>query len=111
MNIRYQVHGESRGMATQTSKAKRIETSPKKPSVARAEIVDKATRGRFEAELDAALKRKPTSEVKLGGALRAVSRLSPALRGTLVDAVQVMVRRGSYGRELYGASVRTLSEA
>ena len=59
-------------MATQTSKAKRIEPLPRKPSVARAEIVDKATRGRFEAELDAALKRNPTSEVKLGGALRAV---------------------------------------
>ncbi|MBX3216710.1 MAG: hypothetical protein KF850_32040 [Labilithrix sp.] len=98
-------------MATQTSKAKRIDAPPKKPSVARAEIVDKATRGRFEAELDAALKRKPTSEVKLGGALRAVARLSPALRGSLVDAAQVMVRRGSYGRELYGAVMRTLGEA
>jgi len=98
-------------MATQTSKAKRIDVLPKKPSVARAEIVDKATRGRFEAELDAALKRKPTSEVKLGGALRAVGRLSPALRGTLVDAAQVMVRRGSYARELYGATIRTLGES
>ena len=98
-------------MATQTSKAKRIESPPKKPSVARAEIVDKATRARFEAELDAALKRKPTSEVKLGGALRAVGRLSPALRSTLVDAAQIMVRRGSYARELYGATIRTLSEA
>lgn len=96
---------------TQTSKAKRIDAAPKKPSVARAEIVDKATRGRFEAELDAALKRKPTSETKLGGALRAVGRLSPALRGTLVDAAQVMVRRGSYGRELYAATIRTLGEA
>ncbi len=98
-------------MATQTSKAKRIDVLPKKPSVARAEIVDKATRGRFEAELDAALKRKPTSEVKLGGALRAVGRLSPALRGTLVEAAQVMVRRGSYARELYGATIRTLGES
>lgn len=98
-------------MATETSKAKRIDTLPKRPSVARAEIVDKATRGRFEAELDAALKRKPTSEVKLGGALRAVGRLSPALRGTLAEAVQVMVRRGSYARELYGASIRTLGDA
>jgi hypothetical protein len=98
-------------MATQTTKAKRIEVAPKKPSVARAEIVDKATRTRFETELDAALKRKPTSEVKLGGALRAVGRLSPALRGTLVEAAQVMVRRGSYSRELYAAAIRTLGEA
>jgi hypothetical protein len=98
-------------MATQASKAKRIEAGPKKPSVARAEIVDKATRGRFEAELDAALKRKPTSEVKLGGALRAVARLSPALRSTLVDATQTMVRRGSFARDLYGAAIRTLAES
>lgn len=100
-------------MATQTSKAKRIDVSPgaKKPSVARAEIVDKATRGRFEAELDAALKRKSTSELKLGGALRAIGRLSPALRGTLLEAAQVMVRRGSFGRELYAATIRTLGEA
>jgi hypothetical protein len=111
MVIQYRLHGESGGMATQTSKAKRIEALPKKPSVARAEIVDKATRGRFEAELDAALKRKPASEVKLGGALRAVGRLSPGLRGTLVDAAQVMVRRGSYARELYAATIRTLGEA
>src|SRR5262245_35119075 len=98
-------------MATQTSKAKRIDALPKKPSVARAEIVDKATRGRFESELDAALKRKPASEVKLGGALRAVGRLSPALRATLGEAAQVMVRRGSYSRELYAATIRTLGEA
>jgi hypothetical protein len=99
-------------MATQqTTKAKRIESAPKKPSVARAEIVDKATRSRFEDELDAAMKRKPTSEVKLGGALRAVGRLSPALRSTVLEAAQVMVRRGSYARELYGASVRMLAEA
>lgn len=98
-------------MATQTSKAKRIEAVPKKPSVARAEIVDKATRARFETELDAALKRKPASEVKLAGALRAVGRLSPALRGALVEATQVMVRRGSFARELYSASIRTLGEA
>lgn len=98
-------------MATQISKAKRIDVLPKRPSVARAEIVDKATRGRFEAELDAALKRKPASEVKLGGALRAVGRLSPALRDALIDAAQVMVRRGSYARELYGATIRTLGEA
>lgn len=97
-------------MATQTTKAKRIEAPPKKPSVARAEIVDKATRARFEQELDAALKRKPTSETKLGGVLRAVGRLSPALRGALVEAAQVMVRRGSYSRELYAATIRTLAE-
>lgn len=98
-------------MATQTSKAKPIEVPSKKPSVVRAEIVDKATRARFETELDAALKRKSTNEVKLGGALRAVGRRSPALRSAMVDAGQVMIRRGSYGRELYAATIRTLAEA
>ena len=120
-------------MATQNLKAKRIESSAsspacssssspssspssssgpaRKPSVARAEIVDKATRVRFESELDAALKRRPSNEVKLAGALRAVAALSPALRGALVEATQTMVRRGSYTREIYGACLRTLAEA
>lgn len=112
-------------MATQNLKAKRIEapsdpaisrtsrkpSTPGKPSIARAEVVDKATRVRFESELDAALKRKPTNEVKLAGALRAVAALSPALRGALVEATQIMVRRGSYSREIYGACLRTLAEA
>ncbi len=98
-------------MATQTSKAKTLESIPKKPSVARAEIVDKATRARFATELDAAIKRKPTNEIKLAGALRAVARLSPALRTSLSEATQTMVRRGSFARELYAASIRTLAVA
>ncbi|MBX3189912.1 MAG: hypothetical protein KF819_22995 [Labilithrix sp.] len=100
-------------MAIQPGKAKRVEApvSQRKPSIARAEIIDKATRARFEAELDGALKRRPASEVKLAGALRAVASLSPALRGSLVDATQVMVRRGSFTREIYGACLRTLAEA
>jgi hypothetical protein len=98
-------------MANQTSKAKRVEGALKKPSVARAEIVDKTTRGRFEQELDRALERKPASEVKLGGALRAIATISPALRSSLADAAQVMVRRGSYSRDLWSACIRTLGEA
>jgi hypothetical protein len=98
-------------MTTQTSKAKTLESIPKKPSVARAEIVDKATRARFATELDGAIKRKPTNEIKLAGALRAVARLSPALRTSLSEATQTMVRRGSFARELYAASIRTLAEA
>ncbi len=101
-------------MGTQTSKAKRIELLGAKassPGVARAEIVDKATRARFESELERALERKPASEVKLGGALRAVAAISPALRGSVVDATQVMVRRGSHARDLWSACIRTLAEA
>ena len=103
-------------MGIQNLKAKRVESpvsgvAGRKPSVARADLLDKATRARFESELDAALKRKPTNEVKLAGALRAVAAMSPALRGALVEATQVMVRRGSYAREIYGACLRTLAEA
>lgn len=101
-------------MATQqagTSKANRLETLPKRPTVARAEIIDKATRARFESELDAALKRRPANEVKLAGALRAVATLSPALRNALAEAAQTMVRRGSFTREIYSACIRTLAEA
>ncbi len=98
-------------MATQTSKAKGLEATPKKPSVARADLVDKATRARFASELDAAIKRKPTNETKLAGAIRAVARLSPALRASVGEATATMVKRGSFSRELYGASIRTLAEA
>ncbi|MCL2722835.1 MAG: hypothetical protein FWD69_00205 [Polyangiaceae bacterium] len=93
------------------TQAKTKELEPKRPSVARAEIVDKATRARFEAELDAVLKRRPANEIKLAGALRAVASLSPALRNAVADATQTMVRRGSYSREIYVACIRTLAEA
>ena len=79
--------------------------------LARAEIVDKATRGRFEAELDAALKRRPAGEAKLAGALRAVAVLSPALRASMAEALSVMLRRKSFDRELYGACMRSIAEA
>jgi hypothetical protein len=101
-------------MATQASKARRLDERaqlPKKPSVARAEVVDKATRLRLEQELERAIERKPASETKLAGALRAVAALSPALRSAMVDAAQTMVRRGSYGREIWSASIRTLAES
>jgi hypothetical protein len=99
------------------TKAKReavAETRPEKrqekPSLARAEIVDKPTRRRFEMELDGALKRRSTSEAKLAGALRAVAPMSGALRAVLADVVDTMIRRGSLQRELYAASIRSLAE-
>jgi hypothetical protein len=78
--------------------------------LARAEIVDKATRARFEAELDAALKRRPAGEAKLAGALRAIAPLSPALRASMAEALNVMIRRKSFDRELYAACIRSISE-
>lgn len=90
-------------------KAKR-ESVEQKPALARAEIIDKATRGRLESELDAALKRRPPNEAKLAGALRALAPLSPALRASMGEAARVMLRRGSLQREVYAASMRALAE-
>jgi hypothetical protein len=81
-----------------------------RPTLARAEILDKSTRGRFEAELETALKRKSSQEGKLGGALRAVALLSPALRSRMADAALTMIRRKSFGRELYVACIRSIAE-
>jgi hypothetical protein len=79
--------------------------------LARAELLDKATRVRFESEIDAALKRRPAAEAKLAGALRAVAPLSPALRASLGEATAVLIRRGARQRELYGCGLRALAEA
>jgi hypothetical protein len=83
------------------------------PSVARAELLDKALRVRFEEEIDAALKRRPggNGEAKLAGALRAVAPLSPALRASLGEATAVLLRRGTLQRELCGCGLRALAEA
>jgi hypothetical protein len=86
-------------------------SSARKPALARAEIIDKVTRARFETELDAALKRRPLNEAKLVGALRAIAPLSPSLRTTVAEAVAVMVRRGSFTRELFTGSLRSLAES
>jgi hypothetical protein len=82
-----------------------------RPALARAEIIDKVTRGRFEDELLSALKRKSAHEGKLSGALRSVAHLSPALRAAMVDAAATMLRRRSLGRELYAACMRSLADA
>jgi hypothetical protein len=79
--------------------------------VARAELLDKTTRVRFESEIDAALKRRPATEGKLAGAVRAVAALSPALRASLGEATAVLIRRGARQRELYACGLRALAEA
>ncbi len=79
--------------------------------LARTELLDKATRVRFESELDAALKRRPTAESKLAGAVRAAAVLSPSLRASLGEATAVLIRRGARQRELYACGLRALAEA
>ncbi len=94
------------------AKAKeRASQSPARPSLARAELLDKPTRIRFEEEIDGALKRRPANEAKLSGAVRAVAPLSPALRASLGEATAVLIRRGARQRELYACGLRALAEA
>ncbi|WP_394820904.1 hypothetical protein [Pendulispora albinea] len=83
----------------------------RKPQLARAEVIDKATRVRLETEVEAALKRRPPNEGKLAGALRAVAPYSASVRNALAEALGVMVRRSSFKRELYTASIRSLADA
>ena len=94
------------------AKAKdRAASSSVRPPLARTELLDKPVRARFEEEIDGALKRRPTSEAKLAGAVRAVCALSPALRASLGEATSVLLRRGTRQRELYACGLRALSEA
>jgi hypothetical protein len=79
-------------------------------NLARADLLGKVARARFEEEIDAALKRRPTNEAKLAGALRALAPLSPQLRVTLAEALRVLLRRRTLDRELYVAAVRSLAE-
>ena len=66
--------------------------------------------GRIEADLSAALRRKPAYEARLAGALRALSPHSVRLRTALLGAVETLVRRKTHDRPLYAASVRALAE-
>jgi hypothetical protein len=77
----------------------------------RAEILRKEVQGRFESELVAALRRKVPSEPKLAGALRVLFPLSGAARNWAVEAAQVLLRRGSFERELYAGTIRSLAES
>ncbi len=97
-------------LAKTTQRAESLSASVR-PPIARAEILDKATRTRLEGEVDAALKRRPASEAKLAGAVRAVAPLSPALRASLGEATAVLLRRGALQRELYACGLRALAEA
>lgn len=82
----------------------------RKPSLVRAEAIDKTTRSRLQSEIDQALKRRPTSETRLAGVCRALAPLSPAIRGTLVETAQLLAKRGSFDRALYAAALRSVSD-
>jgi hypothetical protein len=65
---------------------------------------------RLEAELSAALRRKPAQEVRLAGALRALCPYSAQLQHAALAALETLVKRRSFSRPLYAALVRSLSE-
>lgn len=83
----------------------------RKPQLARAEVIDKATRARFESEVEGALKRRPPNEAKLAGALRAIAPYSASVRNAMAEALGIMVRRSAFKRELYTVSLRSLADA
>jgi hypothetical protein len=66
---------------------------------------------RLTRELTAALKRKPADEPRLAGGLRVVGPASAGLRAAMVEALDVLIKRGSTERPLFAALVRTLAEA
>ena len=67
--------------------------------------------GRFELELSAALRRRLPSEAKLAGAIRVLLPLSAAIRNMAGEAGLLLMRRGSFDRELYASIARSLAEA
>ncbi len=76
----------------------------------RAEVLDTEFVSHVEADVTAALRRRPLHEGRLAGVVRAIAPWSPSLRTTLVSAVSLLVRRGSYDRELYTGAIRSLGE-
>jgi hypothetical protein len=105
--------------ATAKGLGARAEAARKAP-LARAEIIDKPTRGRLEAELEQALKRKiegdgadgaRAQEAQLAGVLRALGPMSPSLRAALADVATTLLRKGAVTRELYSGAVRCLAES
>ena len=86
-----------------------VPSSSRAPSLARADLVSKVARARLEDELVKALERRPASEARLAGALRAVLPLSAPLRAKVVDALRVLVRRRTLNRELYSGLIRGIA--
>src|SRR5215468_7714498 len=76
----------------------------------RAEILRGGVQSRLESEVSAALRRRLPSESKLAGALRALFPLSASVRSMAGEAALVLYRRGSFDRELYASTVRSLAE-
>ncbi len=97
--------------AADAPRAKKVARPPvKRARVAGDELLDARASSRLVDELQSAIKRKPTSEVRLAGVVRALGPLSADLRAELLSAGETLVRRRTIGRELWSAIVRTLAE-
>lgn len=54
---------------------------------------------------------EPLAEARLSAAARALAPHSAGVRNTLLEATKCLAKKGDFGRELYGAGVRALTEA
>ncbi len=77
----------------------------------RADVIDEQAVARLSRDLHAALRRRPAHEARLAGVLRALAPHSAKLREALLGAFELMVKRGSFERPLYGCAARALGEA
>jgi hypothetical protein len=76
----------------------------------RTDVIDGEAVSRLAADLRAAMRRRPAQEARLAGVLRALAPHSASLCDGLVEAFELMVRRGSFERPLYGAVARAVAE-
>jgi len=65
---------------------------------------------RLNADLRAALRRRPAQEPRLSGVLRALAPHSGSLGDGLLEAFQLLVKRASFDRPLYAAAARAAGE-
>src|SRR5450432_3933852 len=96
-----------------SSRGKRMLSSSARLMVSRAEradVIDEQVVSRLDVDLRAALRRRPAQEARLAGVLRALAPYSTRLSNGLIEAFDLMVRRGSFERPLYGATVRAVGE-
>ncbi|MCU0693657.1 MAG: hypothetical protein MUF54_19895 [Polyangiaceae bacterium] len=66
---------------------------------------------RVRSDIATALRRRPAHEVRLAGVVRALAPHSVGIRDGVRDAVEMLVRRGSYDRPLYVGLVRAMAES
>jgi hypothetical protein len=76
----------------------------------RANVIDEQVIVRLDADLRAALRRRPAQEARLAGVLRALAPHSARLSDGLIEALELMVRRASFDRPLYAATARAVAE-